>query len=528
MSTKFNLGDNKSRNLNWIKLIFTLFFALLIVSTVACSNAFAKTKKPQGDWHAQSGYITIEKPNYYFWRSFAFSKSSTTKGYNKQTFVVNGKYFHENGSTYYSVYKSNGRWLGYVNSKAGVITYGKQGKWLKNSNYYQINSSNYNLWRSFGFSTNIKTTNLHNQTFKANGQYNHLNGQTYFSMYDNKGKWLGYINSHGVTPTKSAQGKWLKNGNYYQVTDTSYNFWRSFNFSNLVHTKNIANQSFMAEGQYNHFNGQTYYTMYDVNHKWLGYINARAVKKLNYPKHNESFLSAHRGDHIDAPENSVEAINEAKLAGYGMVEIDIQSTKDNQRVLMHDNTVDRTTTGTGKVQQISYTQLHSFNMDTQSYPKYKNQVVKVPTAKQAFDTIKKDNLLVNIDGSKGNWNDSRFVNDLVTLLNNDGLFSNALFMLSNQKVRTSFLAKYPTACVSWLFDPKSETIEHVISQLQHQKKGVLTISSKYVTPKIIDLAKNSGVYVHVYSVSDPKQAKKLQQEGVNYIETDNIKPYQLN
>ena len=509
------------------RCLLSILVSLIAVASLSCNRVSASSSKPQGDWHSQSGYITIEKPNYSFWRSFAFSKSVNAKGYNHKTLIVNGKYFHDNGSTYYSVYKENGQWVGYVNSNAGSISKGKQGKWLKNGNYYQINTSNYNLWRSFGFTSNTKTTNLHNRTFKANGQYNHLNGQTYYSLYDNSGKWLGYINSHGVKPAKNAQGNWLKNGNYYQITNTSYNFWRSFNFSNSVHTKNIANQSFMAEGQYSHFNGQTYYTMYDVNHNWLGYINAHAVKKLDFPKHNEFFLSAHRGDHIDAPENSVEAIDEAKTAGYGMVEIDIQSTKDNQRVLMHDNTVDRTTNGTGSLKQFSYSQLRSFNMDTQAYPKYKNRVVKVPTAKQAFASIKKDNLLVNIDGSKGNWNDSRFVNDLVSTLNNDGIFNNALFMLSNQTIRNNFLAKYPNACVSWLFDPNTETAEHAISQLQHQRKGVLTISSKYVTPKIISLAKNSGIYVHVYSVSDPNVAKKLHSEGVNYVETDNIKPYQV-
>ena len=61
------------------------------------------------------------------------------------------------------------------------------------------------------------------------------------------------------------------------------------------------------------------------------------------------FVVAHRGDWRHAPENSVAAIKGAADMGVDMVEIDIQRTKDGGFVLMHDESIDRTTEGKGNV-----------------------------------------------------------------------------------------------------------------------------------------------------------------------------------
>lgn len=57
---------------------------------------------------------------------------------------------------------------------------------------------------------------------------------------------------------------------------------------------------------------------------------------------------AHRGDWRNAPENSLQAFQNCIAMGVDMIEIDLKMTKDNQLVIMHDNTIDRTTDGKGK------------------------------------------------------------------------------------------------------------------------------------------------------------------------------------
>ena len=72
---------------------------------------------------------------------------------------------------------------------------------------------------------------------------------------------------------------------------------------------------------------------------------------LKNSTNNYVLVAAHRGDWRNAPENSIQAIKNCIEMGVDMVEIDVRMTKDSALVLMHDNTIDRTTTGEGKVSE---------------------------------------------------------------------------------------------------------------------------------------------------------------------------------
>ena len=60
---------------------------------------------------------------------------------------------------------------------------------------------------------------------------------------------------------------------------------------------------------------------------------------------------AHRGDWRFAPENSLAAIEHSIAVGVDVVELDLQMTKDSVLIVMHDGTLNRTTTGKGKVSE---------------------------------------------------------------------------------------------------------------------------------------------------------------------------------
>jgi len=68
-------------------------------------------------------------------------------------------------------------------------------------------------------------------------------------------------------------------------------------------------------------------------------------------------LFAHRGLHHDFPENSAEAFAAAFAAGIAAVECDVRMTADRVPILMHDDTLDRTTTATGHVAAAKWTDL---------------------------------------------------------------------------------------------------------------------------------------------------------------------------
>jgi glycerophosphoryl diester phosphodiesterase len=66
-------------------------------------------------------------------------------------------------------------------------------------------------------------------------------------------------------------------------------------------------------------------------------------------RRSQVYVAAHRGDWRDAPENSIRAMKDAEKMGVDIVEFDLKKTSDGQLVVMHDKTLDRTTTGSGAV-----------------------------------------------------------------------------------------------------------------------------------------------------------------------------------
>ena len=78
----------------------------------------------------------------------------------------------------------------------------------------------------------------------------------------------------------------------------------------------------------------------------------------------EKGLCAHRGGMDTHPENTIPAFRNAIASGAQMIEFDIQFSKDSVLVIMHDETVDRTTNGTGKVSSLELTQIKQLDAGT--------------------------------------------------------------------------------------------------------------------------------------------------------------------
>lgn len=71
---------------------------------------------------------------------------------------------------------------------------------------------------------------------------------------------------------------------------------------------------------------------------------------------------AHRGCWHEAPENSLAAITACREAGIAIVEIDVQQSADGALVVMHDETVDRTTNGTGRIAELDWSEIAALRL----------------------------------------------------------------------------------------------------------------------------------------------------------------------
>ncbi|MEG0733010.1 MAG: hypothetical protein RR470_11475 [Vagococcus sp.] len=153
-----------------------------------------------------------------------------------------------------------------------------QGTYIKDGSIVQITKKNYDMWQNFNWQPKNNTSNVFNQTFEARGRYQHKNGQTYYSLFDSKGKWYGYLNSSATKKT-TRQGNYIADGSYVKITKKNYDMWQNFSWQYKNNTSTIYGQTLQARGRYHHFNGATYYSLFDSKGKWYGYLNTSATQK---------------------------------------------------------------------------------------------------------------------------------------------------------------------------------------------------------------------------------------------------------
>jgi len=106
-------------------------------------------------------------------------------------------------------------------------------------------------------------------------------------------------------------------------------------------------------------------------------------------------LIGHRGVKDLKPENTLESILKAFDLGLECVEIDVKVSKDNIPLLLHDDTLDRTTNGSGLVCDFTFNEINQLDA---GYYFYKEETeVKVPTLNSVLDLVKKKQKCLNIE-----------------------------------------------------------------------------------------------------------------------------------
>ena len=71
---------------------------------------------------------------------------------------------------------------------------------------------------------------------------------------------------------------------------------------------------------------------------------------------------AHRGAHKTVPENTIASLEKAIELGVDYVELDVRRTKDGVLILMHDASINRMTNGKGKIEDLTYDEIHKFDI----------------------------------------------------------------------------------------------------------------------------------------------------------------------
>ncbi|MGB8880508.1 MAG: glycerophosphodiester phosphodiesterase family protein [Solirubrobacteraceae bacterium] len=103
------------------------------------------------------------------------------------------------------------------------------------------------------------------------------------------------------------------------------------------------------------------------------------------PPVSEVAVVAHRGIVCGFPENTVAACREAVSQGFAAIEVDLRATSDGHIVVMHDGSVDRTTNGSGAVDQLTLAEIRSLDAGAHAGAMFAGELV--PTLEEVFDCL---------------------------------------------------------------------------------------------------------------------------------------------
>jgi len=236
-------------------------------------------------------------------------------------------------------------------------------------------------------------------------------------------------------------------------------------------------------------------------------------------------LVAHRGGGRLAPENTMVAFCSAVDDwGADMLELDVRLSKDGVVMVIHDETVDRTTDGTGPVAEYTRAELQELDAgyrfeDIDGRPAFRGQGVTIPALHELLEAC--PDVWLNIEAKE-----RQVAGPLVRLIREHQAQHRVLVAAEHERNRIDargyegpWGASRTDCFLFWLlhrmpggarFTPRVD-----VFQVPDRWKGY-----RVLTPQLIEEAHRRNIPVHVWTIDDPVDMRRLLSWGVDAIQTD--------
>ncbi len=239
-------------------------------------------------------------------------------------------------------------------------------------------------------------------------------------------------------------------------------------------------------------------------------------------------LFGHRGASGEAPENTLVGFERAWRSGVRYLEMDCHATRDGCIVIHHDPEVDRTTDGSGPVAKLSFSELreldagHRFSIDGETYP-YRAQGIRVPSLDEVLKRFPEARINLEIKGT-----DPGFCRDVVRLVQKAAATDRVLLAAAEDDVLEAVRRLDPkTAIGSSIGDIAAFLKAFSEDRLEAFRPAghALQIPPAFdgrplVTEDSVNAAHRVGLFVHVWTVNEPEEMRRLLELGVDGLMSD--------
>lgn len=249
---------------------------------------------------------------------------------------------------------------------------------------------------------------------------------------------------------------------------------------------------------------------------------------------NDFLCFSHRGGSALYPENTIYAFKQSvKCFGSEVLELDIHMSQDGELIVIHDETLDRTTNGSGRVRDMSLAQIkrlnagYSFTLDGgKTYP-CRNKGLTVPTLKEVFSSFAGMRVGINIEIKKPYPNIEKKLYNLITACDMiDKVLVNSGYSMVLRRFRrlnksgvctgADFFDSFCAFTLSKLKLYKLYNTTAQALQLPLRFRGKF----KVVTEDMVELCRQNKLKLHVWTINSIKDMDKLIAMGVDGIMTD--------
>lgn len=226
---------------------------------------------------------------------------------------------------------------------------------------------------------------------------------------------------------------------------------------------------------------------------------------------------AHRGASQLAPENTISAFYCAKQAGAQWVEFDVMLAKCGEAVVIHDQTVDRTTNGKGKVNLLTYQELQKLDAGSWFDGKFHNE--RIPTLADTLLAIQEYGLCPNIEIKPFKGFEEQTIKKIVAVLKKTWDKHSPPPLLSSFSVKALEYMRIanPKAHLALLLHGWNKEWQKICDKYNCE---IVSLNNKILTVERINKIQATNRQVLSYTINNIKRAQQLFDLGVDAIFSD--------
>jgi glycerophosphoryl diester phosphodiesterase len=220
-------------------------------------------------------------------------------------------------------------------------------------------------------------------------------------------------------------------------------------------------------------------------------------------------IFAHRGSSARAPENTLAALRLAIADGADGAEIDVQVTRDNEVVLVHDDDLLRTAGDPRPTCGCSAEAVAALDAGSWFGPAFKGE--RIPTLAEALETVR-DRLRLNIElkPAPGRLD---LADRVAAILKEAGAPGRWIVSSFDAAVLQRFRDVRPTV-------PSGRILAGDSAGLDPTDAGFVSVEHPAIDAGLVQAATARGIEVHAWTVNDPRRALELEALGVACVMTD--------